>query len=418
MPFFSEPKLRRPEITKRVICFVLALWMGIGLAATGCSADTEEDTPIPADFGQYGADIARELCGQFPYRKAYSAQEKGAGDFIKDAFSALGYSVEEQVFTAASGLGYSTNYIVRISGEGFMIPNEQGILTPSNKTVIVGAHYDTVYGQEDAQTVPDFDGIQDNACGIGALLTLAQQIAEAKPAYDVILVAFGAGNDQFSGARAFLGAMSQEEIEACDAMYCIESIFAGDKLYASSGMNSVADNMKYAMRRKLYEAYDVCYDGRLSYLYGVDLLYNQSGQQINLDADPYMEIYREVTLTQSDYVPFDSAGIPIVFFESYDYNFAKIEEMKETKNLDLQENGGLIRRTNYDSLETLEASLPEGQLEKRINATAYIILGAIMKGTHIGVSMSDYEAGVTLAPSPTQPSETSFAGTASITPVP
>lgn len=417
MSFCLYKKQSHAGISKRVSSFLLAFFVVFSLVVTGCSADTEEEAPIPADYGSYGADIARDLSAQFPYRKAYSAQEKGAGDFVKAALSALGFTVEEQTFAASDGTGYSTNLIVRIAGEGFMIPDEQGSYQRSVKTVIVGAHYDTLYSQEDAQSVPEFDGIQDNASGIGALLTLAQQISKEKPAYDVILVAFGAGNDQFAGARAFLGTMSQEDIAACDAMYCIESIFAGDKLYASSGMNSVADNMKYAMRRKLYEAYDVCYDGRLSYLYGVDLLYNQCGQQINLDADPFMEVYREVTLTQSDYIPFDSVGIPIVFFESYDYNFAKVEEMKETKNLDLQENGGLIRRTNYDSIKTLETSLPVGQLEKRINATAYIILGAIMKGTHIGVSVSDYDAGVTLAPSPTASMETSVTGSEIVTPV-
>ena len=180
-------------------------------------------------------------------------------------------------------------------------------------------------------------------------------------------------------------------------MYCIDSIYAGDKLYASSGWNSLVAGQKYDKRRKLYEAYDVAYDNCLASINGVDLYYNESGIQTDINGDGVIDIYREITTTQSDYTPFDLAGIPTVYFESYDYNYTTLAEMKETKNLDLQAFSGMIRHTDLDSTKLLALSVDEDQLIDRINNTACIIVGAIMKGAHNGVSISDYEAGETVS---------------------
>jgi len=216
--------------------------------------------------------------------------------------------------------------------------------------------------------------------------------------YDVILVAFGAGDDKYAGASAFEAKMTADEISSTDAMYCVESIYAGDKLYASAGWNSLIPGRKYDMRRKLYEAYDVVYENSLSSKNGVDLLYNESSLSLDVNSDGITDVYREVTTTISDYVPFDRAGIPIVFFESYDYNYKSVPEMKETKNLKLQSDGGMIRRTNNDSLSILEDSLTKDQLKTRINNTAFILLMAIEKGANNSITKEQYAAGTTIAP--------------------
>ncbi len=391
----------RVGLRRKCILPVLLLCVSLSfpIALSGCLEDDKEET-IPADYGDYGEQIARQISAEYPYRKAYSEQEKAAGEYIEGELQKLGYTVEKQDFSSADGTGTSSNYIVRITGEGFMQPDETGDYVPVTKEVIVGAHYDTPLGISDSANAPDFDGIQDNSSGIGALLTLAKQLKGKTIPYDVVLVAFGAGGDSFAGARAYTASMSDEEKAQTDAMYCVESIFAGDKLYASAGWSSLMPGQKYEQRRKLYEAYDVVYDAELSSKYGVDLLYNESGLLTDVDGDGTTDVYREVTLTKSDYVPFDELKIPVVFFESYDYNYTTISDMKETRNLNLQGNGGLIRGTNYDSAKILDASLTEGQLQKRINAVAFILLGAIQKGSHEAVSKSDYQKGVTLVPSP------------------
>lgn len=381
----------------RIISLVLCFVCFIPALLTGCG-NSDQEKAVLADYGDYGAGEAQTLATTYPFRKAYSAEEKEAGAFVKTEFEKLGYKVEEQTFSSADQSGTSTNYIVKIPGEGLMFQNSDGTYEQEKRQVIVGAHYDTLYGTADAAALPDFDGIQDNACGIGCLLTLAKELRTQTMGYDVILIAFGAGDDTYAGAAAYTAKMTGTEISSTDAMYCIESIYAGDKLYASAGWNSLVPGQKYEMRRKLYEVYDVVYENSLSSRNGVDLLYNESGLSLDVNGDGTLDVYREVTQTKSDYVPFDRAGIPTVFFESFDYNYTAVSDMKETKNLNLQASGGMIRRTDVDSLDILEKSLTDNQLEKRINNTAFIILKAIEKGAHNSLTKEEYAAGTTLAP--------------------
>jgi len=388
-------QMKNRSIFTRIIGLFICLVFILPVFLTSCGSGDDE-VVLLADYGDYGTQIAQTLAEEYPYRKAYSAEEKEAGAYVKSEFEKLGYKVEEQTFSSADQTGTSTNYVVKISGEGLMFLNEDGSYVNKKKQVIVGAHYDTSYGTADAAAVPAFNGIEDNACGIGCLLALAKELRTNSMGYDVILIAFGAGGDSYAGAAAYTAGMSADEIASTDAMYCVESIYAGDKLYASAGWNSLVPDNKYEMRRKLYEVYDVVYENSLSSKNDVDLLYNESGLFVDVNADGTADVYREVTLTLSDYVPFDRAGIPTVFFESYDYNYSEVSAMKETKNLNLQAYGGMIRRTNEDSLSVLETSLPEGQLKLRINNTAFIILKAIEKGAHNSITKAAYTAGVTI----------------------
>ncbi|NLW89193.1 MAG: M28 family peptidase [Clostridiaceae bacterium] len=380
---------------------------------SGCLGEKSEEEVKPADFGFFGANTAVAFATSFPERYAYSEEEREAGQFIREEFEKMGYTVEVQEFYDDYRTKKSANYIVRIPGEGFMHREEGEIYSPLQKTVVVGAHYDissmnipkddgneTQPPEETEETEIHWvrDGIQSNASGVACLLTIADRIRVEKPAYDIILVAFGAGTSNFRGAREFLRMMNTDEKEQIDVMYCIESIYAGDKLYASSGMSSLIPGRKYEFRRKLYEAYDVVYNHMLRSKNGVDLYYNMSTIQTDLNGDDIPDIYREVTLNRSDYVPFDEIGIPIVFFESYDYNATEISEMKETKNLNLQEAGGMIRGTALDSTELLSNQIEPERLELRINNTAYIIIESIKRGAHNALSTSEYQAGVRLDP--------------------
>ena len=387
----------KSSVYYRLIGLFLCLAFALPGLLTGCGS-VDKTVEVLAAYGDYGANIAQTIAEQYPFRKAYSPEEKEAGAYIKSEFEKLGYTVEEQTVLSADKTGTSTNYIVRIPGEGLMFQDLQGNYVLKKRQVIVGAHYDTKFGSADAAAMLDYDGIQDNACGIGTLLTLAREIRTNSMGYDVVLIAFGAGSDSYAGANTYAAQMTADEIASTDVMYCVESIYAGDKLYASAGWNSLVLGQKYEMRRKLYEVYDVVYENSLSNKNGVDLLYNESGLSFDIDGNGAADVYREVTTTLSDYVPFDRAGVPIVFFESYDYNYSKTTDMKETKNLKLQANSGMIRRTSSDSLKILEEALPADQLVKRINNTAFIILKAIEKGAHNSLTKAAYADGATIAP--------------------
>lgn len=375
---------------RHVACIVLVTAM---LFSSASACENEDTVTLPADYGSYGADRALELARLMPHRKAYSQQARAAGDWIEEQMTALGYEVESQTFPSAT-VGTSRNLVIRIPGEGMMVWDEASqSYVKEHRTVVVGAHYDVPVGIADADDYPGFDGIHGNASAIGALLTLAKEAKDLRFGYDVIIVAFGASADHFAGANVFLDRLQPDDIDAIDVMYCIEAIYAGDKLYASAGYNSLIPGQKYEMRRKLYEAYDVVYESTLSSSWGVDLLYNESDIRFDVDGDGRDDIFREVSLFESDYRPFDRQGIPIVFFESFDYNFTTLDAMKETRNLNLQQYDGMIRGTANDATDILANALDPDQLEIRINSTAYIIMYAIKKGSHTALSLEAYERG-------------------------
>lgn len=387
-----------------MISIVMALLLLV-IPMAGCSSEGE--AVKPADYGSYGADIARQLASTYPNRTPYSSQELEAGEFIASEMRALGY--EPVVQQVGGNFGQtSNNYYVKIEGTGFYVDDGLGNYYLKHRIAVIGAHYDDMLSAIDSTgSEYTYDGISDNASGIGCLLTCLAHAKDYRDmGYDVYFVAFGAGNDNFAGANTFLNNLSAEERESIDVMYCIDSIYAGDKIYASAGYNSLNDQTRYQMRRKLYQTYDVCYANTLYSNYKFDILYNESGVSTDLDGNGTIDRYNEVSANKSDYVPFDNAGIPIVYFDSFDYNFTRIEDMKETKNLNLQGMGGNIRGTVLDSTALLDSVLrqedtdtdEDGIMDKsgdllqiRINCISFVILETLMKGSDAGMTPAQYE---------------------------
>lgn len=385
---------RTHKAGQRIISALLCVTMMVSLSSCG----KKKEKVKPAAFGPYGADFALKLAKTFPYRSAFSAGEQGAGLMIKKELEDIGYEVESQVVQGGEKQQVSCNYIVRIPGEGFMQRDSFGEYDEVHKTVVIGAHYDAPISYEQRESYPNYDGIQNNACGVGALITAAKQMFGHKYAYDVIIVAFGASSSNYRGASVFLSSLSEDEKKSIECMYCIESIYAGDKLYAHAGHSSLVEGNKYSFRRKLYEAYDVAYENSLYSQTGTDLYYNMSLLNFDVNGDLINDEYREVTRVRSDYSIFDSQSIPVVFFESSDYNFTKLSDMKETKNLSLQEYNGAVRDTPLDSSELLKEAIEEDRLQTRINVVAFIIEKAVEKGSKDCVPISRYKAGERLEP--------------------
>lgn len=371
---------------------VILSMMVFMIPVSSCS-DEDEQNVLQADYGAYGAQIARELASLYPYRPAYSNEEAQAGEYIRSKFEELGFEVSRQEFTGSGGT--SSNYIVNIPGKGFITMDDYGNPQEVRRTIIIGAHYDDSFASGEVDSSYAYDGISDNASGIGCLLTIAAHISEYENLpFDVIIVAFGAGNDNFAGSNAFAASLTDEIVSSVDCMYCIDSIYAGDKVYASAGYNSLNMNQKYQMRRKLYQAYDVTYDSYLYTQYGFNLYYNESGVITDLNGDGYDDIYREVSANKSDYVPFDLMNIPIVYFDSGDYFFESMDEMKDSKNLNLQEFGGIVRGTPLDSSANLDSFLVDengDQLQIRINCVSYIILESMMKGSDFAMTYEEFD---------------------------
>lgn len=93
---------------------------------------------------------------------------QAAAQYLEDRFKSLGYAPEEQEFKAE---GLSTkNIFVQIRGAQH--PEE---------IVVVGAHYDSVYG---------CPGADDNASGVAALMEVARELQHSAPPRTIRLVAW------------------------------------------------------------------------------------------------------------------------------------------------------------------------------------------------------------------------------------
>lgn len=447
----------RTSGSRMLVClFILSIAVSV---LTACDTDAEEEIKL-ADYGNYGSGIARDISARFPYRSPGSEQEYSTGEYLIELLENMGYEPDVSRFTfqdAAGETRMSRNIAVTIPGSGFKYVETDENTGDAvsygesfNSRVIIGAHYDTKISQEEAlppeettedeqtdetqdqenetESVPDwsdYTGIHDNASGVAVIVTLAREMQEIVFGYDVTLVLFGAGEADQAGARHFAAGLSGEDREKTDVMYCIDGIYAGDKIYAHSGWNSLrSDTLKhYENRRKLYEATDVFYEYELYTNNGYMLYTNQSSINVhlpetndseasdpvdnpdetgteddNIEVDPGpLYQYREWSLHISDYRPFDELGIPIVFFDSGDYDIIALEEMKESNNPAFSLTDGRIRHTPFDStlllVRILNQSRSAGreddteivlldQLSRRINNTAFIILEAVKKGIY------------------------------------
>jgi Zn-dependent M28 family amino/carboxypeptidase len=385
-----------------------------------CSSSVTGQGKLPADYGTYGSALALKLAASYPYRSPGSSQEAAAAEFITKSFKDLGYKPQTVPFTFKDTAGktqHSNNIVVTIKGSGFRLTDSAGQSKTISRQVIIGAHYDAFVTEAEGlaaakatsattqsgttskkPSLADFDGIHDNASGVATLLTIARELLNGRTGYDVILVAFGAGEASQAGAKAFAATLDATAVTNTDAMYNIDGIYAGDKVYMHAGQNSVLPNDQkiYEKRRKLYEATDVFYEYELYTNNKFNLLTNQSSIEVPW-GDNKKALYREWTQHISDHTPFDKLDIPIVFFESYDYDQKAIKDMKESQSPAFSSTKGAIRHTAYDSTDFLANLLNQNrtaagtatadtqttsvdQLTRRVNNVAFIIAEAVRKG--------------------------------------
>ncbi len=362
---------RRPNfLLNRLFASLLALLL-LFPALTACSRDKEEETSEIAAYGEGGAQFARKLASSCPQRFPYSDQESRAADLIMEELRSYGYMPEKQTFSVTGPEGLlqtSANVIARLEGRGFRLAKKQDEADPqqlpdeeNDLIMIIGAHYDTPVpettgeaGAEEEMVLPD--GIHNNASGVASVLTVARILLQEQPGYDVIFVFFGAGTDEYQGARHYLSSLSAEDRRRVDVMVNVGPVFAGDKVYAHAGQNSVrsGEYKDYAKRRKLYQVTDIFFEAQLNSRNRYAIYTNQASFFVSLDSGAEA-VFREWTSKLSDHTPFDRAGIPVVFIESGDYRVKKIEEVAiESRNPYFQDTGGVISATKFDRTDILE----------------------------------------------------------------
>ena len=258
----------------------------------------------------------------YSYTKQLSAMSRVAGarselagaGMVEGWLEDAGYSAELQPFTYTSRgkTRYSQNVVGTLPGTIGEAPRP---------LVIVGAHYDSVTAGW---------GADDNASGVGCILEIAEAVATYERAYDVVFVAFGAEEAGLRGSAYYVSQMSQADQDRTIAMINFDSLIAGDKAYIHAGFNE-----KTGPRDAMLQIID------------------ELGLPITIQ--PGLNEHYPAGFTPdgfSDYTAFNRAGIPIVAFESTNWEIGDLDGYVQTVKF------GSFWHTGKDRLKTIEQRFP------------------------------------------------------------
>lgn len=257
-------------------------------------------------------------------RAAGTPEELAAAEKVAGWFGKAGYLATLQPFSyVRRNVTYNSQNVVAYR------PADLKRSTP-RPLVIVGAHYDAVTAGQ---------GADDNASGVGVLLEVAQRLKHYKIDYDIAFVAFGAEEVGLRGSTAFVSQMDQADIDRDIVMVNFDSLIFGDKLYIHAGSNMktwARDAMLRLIRlRKL----------PIGIQPGLYLVENPDetdpGYAAGFTPDGF-----------SDYTAFNQAGIPVVAFESTNWEIGDLDGYEQTVEY------GSWWHTPNDTLETIEAAYP------------------------------------------------------------
>jgi Zn-dependent M28 family amino/carboxypeptidase len=249
-------------------------------------------------------------------RVAGTPAELAAANQIKGWFDAAGITAYFQPFTyVRRSVTYNSQNVVAY------LPATKKPKSSPAPLVIVGAHYDCSSAGA---------GADDNASGVAVMLEVAQRIAKYKPEYDVVFVAFGAEEVGLKGSAYFANNMAPADKTRAIAMVNFDSLIVGDKLYIHAGANEktwARDEMLRLIRLR----------------------------KLPIEMQPGLNPDYPAGFTPdgfSDYTAFNQAGIPIVAFESTNWEIGDLDGYEQTEEY------GSFWHTPNDTLAIIESYFP------------------------------------------------------------
>ncbi len=152
-----------------------------------------------------------------------------AAEWVEHRFAELGWEVRRQAFHTPGGVSWG---VPVPAGRSVNLVATRGDVRPGRPWIAVGAHLDTV---------PQAPGAEDNASGIGVLLTVAEAVGSARTRLPVVLVAFGSEEPRGSGdenhhygSRAFVADLTPKQQRALRGMVAMDRVGVGEVVPVSS----------------------------------------------------------------------------------------------------------------------------------------------------------------------------------------
>ena len=265
---------------------MLALLGVLALSAGGVRAQPDRPSALTQALDAHVAALSVAIGA----RPAASAAEARAAQYIAAQLRAWGYAVEFQPFTYTLGEQTYTSRNV-IARRAASAPN------PDGRTLVIGAHMDSVTAGT---------GADDNASGVAVMLAAAQALADVPSEYALVFVAFGAEEVGQRGSRHFVDALSEAERAQIVAMFNVDTVGAGDFAYVYAGAHTEHD------------------DFRQPYTAGPDwvrelALARAARLGVPMSTSPPTS-WAGTTGTWSDHAPFVEAGVPVAYFERWNWD--------------------------------------------------------------------------------------------------
>lgn len=250
--------------------------------------------------------------------------------YIKDTLEQIGYKVKLHNFKVED---YDTCNI-EVSKKG----------VDSSKVIIIGAHYD---GRIEGNA---FD---DNGSGISILLELCQIFKDIQTPYDLKFIFFGAEEINIlgrglHGSYSYVESLSSKEKKKIKCMINLDTLLSGDNMYVYNVYKEEQHNE--ASSQLLYKLEEIAQD------MNIDLKYNCKEDREDIS----------YTNTKSDYYPFFEEGIPVLYFESTNWNVYENDGRAQTEMF------GRIIHTPMDNMNFLESFFDQRIKERLINYTSLI----------------------------------------------
>lgn len=211
-------------------------------------------TPAPRDpmVGPDDADPATalaavdHLAGEIGPRPGTSPAYFEAAAWVQERLEAAGWTVTRQRFHTPAGVSWGEPVE---GGDSVNLVATRAERAPGRPWVLVGAHLDTV---------PLSPGAEDNASGVGALLAVAEALADHRARRPVTLVVFGSEEprgptdaDHHYGSRAYVAALTETERRSLRGMVSLDRVGVGEVLPVGSAerRGPVAPQLLAAARR-------------------------------------------------------------------------------------------------------------------------------------------------------------------------
>jgi aminopeptidase YwaD len=171
----------------------------------------------------------RHLAGRIGPRPGTSPAYMRAAAWVGRQLADEGWEVRRQRFHTPAGVSWG---VPVPAGQSVNLVATRGDVRPGRPWLSVGAHLDTV---------PQAPGAEDNASGIGVLLTVAQALRDTRTRLPVVLLAFGSeeprgstDDDHHYGSRAFVADLGARERRTLRGMVALDRVGVGEMVPVSS----------------------------------------------------------------------------------------------------------------------------------------------------------------------------------------